>query len=209
MIVKSQKGFTLIELLIVVAIIGILAAIAVPNFLNAQIRAKVSRVYSDHKSLSIAIETYQLDRGEPPPSTMQGGMRIYDFASRFIPLTTPVAYLNSVPGDPFPHHSVREMDTRIDFRREAVGGDAYGYFRADASGPGGQYNFGNHKWMASSSGPDGMLEYFSYYPQSVKEGKELCAVCNIQTPDVVLIATVYDSSNGLTSAGEILRWGGH
>ena len=55
------KGFTLIELLIVVAIIAILAAIAVPNFLEAQTRSKVSRVMSDMRSLATAIEAYRTD----------------------------------------------------------------------------------------------------------------------------------------------------
>ena len=73
---KKPSGFTLIELLIVVAIIAILAAIAVPNFLEAQTRAKVSRVKADQRSLATAIESYSIDWNTYPPDAAAPQFRL-------------------------------------------------------------------------------------------------------------------------------------
>ena len=59
--IRKQKGFTLIELLIVVAIIGIIAAIAIPNLLNAIDRGKQKRTMADVRSIGTAIESYAVD----------------------------------------------------------------------------------------------------------------------------------------------------
>lgn len=88
-----MKGFTLIELLIVVAIIGILAAIAVPNFMNAMIRAKVSRSMSDQRTLENAILQYTLDHNDIPPHSEEPNQNHW--------LTTPVAYISGFLYDPF------------------------------------------------------------------------------------------------------------
>ncbi len=91
----EKRAFTLIELLIVVAIIGILAAIAVPNFLNAQTRAKISRVKADQRSVSNAVEQYRLDNNSyPPDATNRRPVGLYM-------LTSPVSYLPTIPMDPF------------------------------------------------------------------------------------------------------------
>jgi type II secretion system protein G len=62
----KKEGFTLIELLIVVAIIGIIAAIAIPNLLNAIQRGKQKRSMADMRAVGTAVESYAVDNNEYP-----------------------------------------------------------------------------------------------------------------------------------------------
>src|SRR2546425_10069661 len=63
---RKDSGFTLIELLIVVAIIGIIAAIAIPNLLNAIDRSKQKRRMADMRSIGTACEEYSIDNNFYP-----------------------------------------------------------------------------------------------------------------------------------------------
>lgn len=106
---KNVTAFTLIELLIVVAIIGILSAIAVPNMMSAQLKARLAQTYGSMKTIQTAIAAYNLDNGMAPidrgPDAETG--------STYTALTTPIAYLSSINVflDPFKTHL--EDDTGI------------------------------------------------------------------------------------------------
>ena len=58
---KNRKGFTLIELMIVIAIIGILAAMAIPNFKKARASARQKACYSNMRVIQGAVEMYNMD----------------------------------------------------------------------------------------------------------------------------------------------------
>lgn len=144
---KSVAGFTLIELLIVVAIIGILAAIAVPNFINAQIKAKVSRAQSDLRAIATAVEMYTLDNNAPPPSTSG---TLGDSTGGYIRfnLTTPIAYLSQgLLPDPF----VNQQDPSL-----ADSDELYYTYQNEAQYGGWSAPMANlyGEWRACSYGPD-------------------------------------------------------
>src|SRR5450759_1932818 len=88
---RNRKGFTLIELLIVVAIIGIIVAIAIPNLLHAIKRAKQKRTMADIRSIGTATEAYAIDNNRYPPSAANA------YPTGITTLATPVTGQTYIP----------------------------------------------------------------------------------------------------------------
>ncbi len=174
---NRKQGFTLIELLIVVAIIGILAAIAIPNFLQAQIRAKYARVQSDMRSIALAVESYRADHNQyPAPSMFENNYFGY------YTLTTPEAYLTSIPEDPFKDEAF-PYGRHYEWGRipDNYTGPKSAYFAGYGNPSNAFYNSPTLQWMLYSMGPNISYDYYDY--------------------------PTYDPTNGSISRGDIFRWG--
>jgi len=111
----QSNSFTLIELLIVVAIIGILAAIAVPNFLNAQMRATIAKMETDMKALGDALFMYRIDNR---CYFAQMSSNPYQELRR---LTTPISYIPRIPQDPFRRPNAKYVSTTSNYDYSSYG----------------------------------------------------------------------------------------
>ena len=210
----KKRGFTLIELLIVIAIIAILALIAIPNFIEAQTRSKVTRVMADMRAIGTAVEAYAIDwsrypmycngldmtDGVIPPRTLA--------TLTYVPsnLTTPVAYLTDTMIDPLRTAAVKANDPRRPFiYRHAIDQGTTYYvdyltsMRNSASDEVAAFYIAarsyfrlntddvpNYQWLLDCPGPD-----------------LISNMMTSKTPKPI----AYDPTNGTISDGDIMRWG--
>ncbi len=222
------RAFTLIELLIVVVIIAILAAIAVPNFLEAQTRSKVSRSMNDVRVMAVAEEAYYVDWNsytrDSDSSLDQvdvGSIALdpnnpafYQCANGAIQLTTPIAYISSLLSDPF---VVKVEVEGAGARGYRIGSGSWSY----ASPP---INSQDHQnshivfeqvgkkgaFVIIGVGPDqnrARMGYKCFPYMSLYEGGASTALH--PSKGQPLCYTTYDPTNGTISLGDIYRFGGN
>jgi prepilin-type N-terminal cleavage/methylation domain-containing protein len=216
-----KHGFTLIELLIVIAIIAILALIAIPNFLEAQTRSKVSRVMSDQRAVATAVEAYAIDWTRYPcyhhPLDVNDGGANPDQTCTYAPLTltTPVAFITTLATDPFRVVATGKEPSRPFFYRHTIV-ETGAYETWPSPGFTGQVNngtaevgkfrdvavdyFANRKSGASESDYSGKMWYLDSIGPDLKDDAH-------QVLSGSGFSFKYDPTNGTVSNGDVIKWG--
>lgn len=173
-----KRGFSLVELMVVVLVIAILAAIAIPNFLNAQIRAKISRAQADMKVVQTASRLFLQDKSI---KTL-----VFLNCNSYKLLTTPINYLSSI-------NSARDifgfprMEEEIYKEKEC-----YVYSNTE-------HLFNTIPKVINTK--SGKIEYLFSIGPDLKRGRY---VLNLPFNNH---DSVYNSSNGLISFGDLhLEW---
>ena len=191
-----RGAFTLIELLVVISIVAVLALVALNNYLDATVRARVSRVKNDLRVVANAFDLYYIDHNAYVPFVHGGEGRIHNrvivpMSYRLSPLTSPVAYITSVPVDQFETFATTDGSPLIFF-------DTFDY--ADLASlnrlgvkEGSGMTSGGH-WRLSSAGPDRIQSYGG-------------TTAEVGETEVNLLGVDYDPTNGTISAGDIVRTG--
>ncbi len=179
------KGFTLIELLIVIAIILILIAIALPNFLEAQLRAKLTLARGNMTALRTALTSYQIDYKKFPPDEYKGG----DYWV-WVSLTTPIPYIKTVLPNPFPSKNLpknpfSDIDTFAYINWDSLGEPIRSLgLRAGI------------QWFISSAGPNFLTDFIGF---DVFEYKRVMNGTS---------RFFYSPTNGTTSSGDLMLTNG-
>ncbi len=203
-----QRAFTLIELLIVVAIIAILAAIAVPNFLEAQTRSKVSRAKSDVRTLVTAIEAYAVDWNKYPadyvlPILVRTTDGEFATAEGYAPaaLSTPIAYLtNALLDDPF----VTQGGDGVVFTRPQYGTLFYQNVTTSRAAVRGDVSAYNGQEFTGQVRNEKIRIGWSVFPWEQRYGAWKMGSLG---PDRIYKGgfDIYDPTNGTISEGDIYR----
>jgi len=191
-----RKGFTLIELLVVVAIIAILAAIAIPNFLEAHIRSKVSRVKTELRTLAAAIESYTIENNKPPYDG-EPGSEHYGWVNSQKQLTTPVAFITSIPVDQFQDASLKTLTLQ----------PGHTYFVDHPADTRHSYDYGTFYWQIKNGDPVMTDKWYRSF------GNSLWTIGSCGPDKTFRPATAfafgfgnhYDPTNGTISEGDIYR----
>lgn len=197
-----RNAFTLIELLVVIGIISILAAIALPNFMNATTKSRVVQAKMDLRSVATALTSYRLDHNKYP--RVKNPLEF--FAVYLLPeLTSPVSYLNPIRlKDPFgPVHEYEEPmrveDSFVAAEEYKLVLNSYTYTHYPSFAIlQGNRDLLKEGFCLASVGPDKQDSYIVDYPFPKY----------YRYPGDSVRDSVYNPSNGLISPGDIGFFGG-